>query len=342
VRAIAAIPALGLLTGAGFALLVPDLPLLVPLLALVVATLGVLVARQRSCSTLAAILIGLAFCAGGVALGVDAWSKAWHTSLRGELAGGDAVVLLTGVLRGDASVRASGVSLLVDPRSICKADAGRPAGECAEVPVSGGVALTVLGALALEHVHAWRAGRVIRVPTALRRPPRYMNPGAPDEERALARRGISLVGIVKSGALVELVAHGHWFAEAGGVVRAAVRRAVHAGVGRWSPASAAIVTAILIGDRTGLDDEVERRLQEAGTYHVIAISGGNIAILAGLTLIVFRVAGVLGRAAMVVASVALVLYWACVGGGASVTRASLMALVYLAERAIDLCFSYAF
>ena len=62
--------------------------------------------------------------------------------------------------------------------------------------------------------------------------------------------------------------------------------------------SAAIVTAIVIGDRAGLDDEVQRRLQEAGTYHVIAISGGNIAILAGLTLVVFRVAGLLGRAAM--------------------------------------------
>ena len=42
--------------------------------------------------------------------------------------------------------------------------------------------------------------------------------------------------------------------------------------------------AILIGDRGSLDPDVEQRLQEAGTYHVIAISGGNIAILAGLIL----------------------------------------------------------
>ena len=66
--------------------------------------------------------------------------------------------------------------------------------------------------------------------------------------------------------------------------------------------SAAIVTAIVIGDRTGLDDAVERRLQEAGTYHVIAISGGNIAILAGLTLAAFRLVGMLGRAAMLSAA----------------------------------------
>ena len=50
------------------------------------------------------------------------------------------------------------------------------------------------------------------------------------------------------------------------------------------PQSAAIAVAILIGDRGALDPIVEQRLQEAGTYHVIAISGGNIAILAGLVL----------------------------------------------------------
>ena len=67
-----------------------------------------------------------------------------------------------------------------------------------------------------------------------------------------------------------------------------------ASVAPWSERSAAVVTAILIGDRAGLDDEMQRQLQEAGTYHVIAISGGNIAILAGLCVILLRL---LGRAA---------------------------------------------
>ena len=43
--------------------------------------------------------------------------------------------------------------------------------------------------------------------------------------------------------------------------------------------SPAVVTAILIGDRSALDDATTRRLQAAGTYHVIAISGGNVAVL---------------------------------------------------------------
>ena len=111
-------------------------------------------------------------------------------------------------------------------------------------------------------------------------------------------------------------------------------------VGRWSPQAAAIVAAIVIGDRTGLADEAQRRLQEAGTSRVIAISGGNIAILAGLTLGLFRVAGLLtrtARPALVGAIAALVAYGYLVGGGASVDRAStLMAVVFLPGRALDL------
>ena len=55
---------------------------------------------------------------------------------------------------------------------------------------------------------------------------------------------------------------------------------------------------------------------------MIAISGGNIAILAGLMLVAFRVAGMLGRIAMLSAIVALLAYGRLVGGGASVDRAS--------------------
>jgi competence protein ComEC len=203
-------------------------------------------------------------------------------------------------------------------------------------PVRGGVLLTVVGDLAMNRAGQWRAGRVIRAPAQVRRPSRYLDPGVPDEERALARRGTSLVGTVKSGALVDVVSLGSPWAEAAASTRAFVRRAVADGVGAWSTRAAAIVTAIVIGDRAGLDAGVQRRLQEAGTYHVIAISGGNIAILAGLTLGAFRIAGVLGPAAMLCAITGLTAYAYLVGGGASVDRATLMAVVYFAARAVDL------
>jgi competence protein ComEC len=170
----------------------------------------------------------------------------------------------------------------------------------------------------------------------LRRVARYLDPGVPDQERALARRGVTLVGSIKSGALVEVLARAGPLAETAASVRAFTRRAVADSVGTWSPRAAAIVAAILIGDRTGLDESVERRLQEAGTYHVIAISGGNIAILAALTVAAFRVVGMLGRAAMLSAAGALAAYGYIVSGSASVTRAVLMAVIYFVARAWDL------
>ncbi len=102
-----------------------------------------------------------------------------------------------------------------------------------------------------------------------------------------------------------------------------------------SPTSAGIVTAILIGDRAGLSDQVERTLQEAGTYHVIAISGGNIAILATVTLGLFRSAGVLGRGAMLTAVAGFLAYGGVVAGGASVSRAILVAVLFFLARAMD-------
>jgi competence protein ComEC len=106
-------------------------------------------------------------------------------------------------------------------------------------------------------------------------------------------------------------------------------------VGSRDPQSGAIATAILIGDRGALDPEVERRLQEAGTYHVIAISGGNIAILAGLVLGGLWWMGLGARWSAGAAIATLALFAFVAGGGASVVRATLMACVYLSLRLID-------
>ena len=358
-RAIAAIPATGLLAGAAFGLLVPELPHLPSYTFLIVCgALSVWAWRVAGARTLAAVVVA-GFFAGGAMLAAEAWQRAWRPSLRlafDEIAraerahAGDegrrlpeddeAFALVDGVLRADATRTESGVSLSVQvdglegqdrqDRQDRQENRSRPSR-----PVTGGIVVTVVGSLAAERIDDWRAGRRVRLPVTLRRPSRYLDPGVPDHERALARRATRLVGTVKSGALVEVLERAGWFAEAMSAARAFSRGAIADGVGRWSPQTGAIVAAIVIGDRAGLDTDVQRRLQEAGTYHVIAISGGNIAILAGLLLGAFRVAGWVGRTAMLVSIAALLAYAAFVGNGASVDRATLMAAVYFGARAID-------
>jgi competence protein ComEC len=266
--------------------------------------------------------------AAGVVLGARAEASARDPPSRRLLAeSGDVPATITGVLREDAAIVPNGVSLSL------RLHEWRVAGRSTRV--EDGVVVTVGGVTAVAAAREWTSGRTIRAPAWLRVPARYLDPGVPDHPHALARRGIALVGGVKSAALVEVLSPGSHVDELAAVVRRHVRRAVAATVGLRSPRAAAIVLAILVGDRTQLDPDDERRLQDAGTYHVIAISGGNIAILAGSLLLVCRVLWVPHRAALAGTAAVLALYVPITGGGSSVLRATLMALLYLSARAID-------
>jgi competence protein ComEC len=361
VRVIAAIPAVALLSGAALGAAADFLypPVLVLLILAVAAAAW---AWRTTHQSMLAAAIGVAFCCGGALLAADAWQQAWRPPLRLQFEAlakeqraeavrqgrrvpedAEAFAIVHGTLRTDAAPGDAGVSLSIavdglegqDVRSAPAFAEGFGGGLSGERPAGGGIVVTVTGSLAADRIDSWRAGRHVRLPVQLHRAARYLDHGVPDHERALARRGTTLVGTVKSAALVDLTARGSIADEALSTARAFSRRAIAAAVGRWSARSAAIVAAIVIGDRAGLDPGVQRRLQEAGTYHVIAISGGNIAILAGLFLGLFRFAGWLGRTAMLLSIAALVAYAAFVGNGASVDRATVMAALYFAARAID-------
>ena len=354
-RVAVALPTGGLLFGCVIGVVWPDAPFRFLLTLLTVSAVLTFVAFRASQRWLFAVALVLCFAAGGTLLAVRQWQEAWRPTLKiafesmahderhellkaGRIVPEDdsAAVVVVGVLQSDAMPSSGGISLNVATRWIGRLRSADERNDPAANPVSGGLLLTVVGGLAANYQDQWRAGRMIRAPAQVRVPSFYLDPGVPDQQRVLARRGIALVGSVKSGALVEVESRGGVCSEIAASVRAFSRRAIAASVGRWSTRAAGIVTAIVIGDRSGLDDEVERQLQEAGTYHVIAISGGNIAILAGLTLVVFRLAGLLGRGAMLSAMVGLVAYGYLVGGGASVDRATMMAVVYFAGRALDL------
>lgn len=282
-----------------------------------------------------------ALAAGAVIVAADAQQRATHSPLRryleeqfggfaidsGETGRNETPIQIEGQLLSDASQTDAGANLRVRVRRI--AVDGWPD------PVDGGVSLTVVGTLAADAIDQWRAGRTIRAPAVLRRPARYLDAGVPDMERMLARRGISLVGTIKSGALIQVTDQGSAIDEAAAALRATVRRAIARHVGNHDQQSAAIAIAILIGDRGSLDPVVEQRLQEAGTYHVIAISGGNIAILASVILALLWMVRIRGGWASGAAIAVLIAYAYVAGGGSSVARATLMAAIYLGLRVID-------
>jgi len=270
--------------------------------------------------------VALSFAVSAWVLAAVAEREARYPPLlaRWQEASGEGPLRLEGRLRADASVGSGGIGLDLKVLAI------GVGGASTSTSTSGGARVTVSGEMAAKRAGEWRAGRTVRLPAQLREATRYRDPGVADGRLALARRGTILVGSAKSAALVETTARGAWCAEAAASARAMARRVVLQHVGRWSGRSAAIVIAILIGDRAGLDEEVERRLQEAGTYHVIAISGGNIAILAALILGGLRLLGAGHRVSAVAGILILGAYAFTVGGGGSVVRATLMAVLLLA------------
>jgi competence protein ComEC len=280
--------------------------------------------RRWTAALVAATIAGCL--AAGTALGASAARAATSTSLLTwfhATSVHDGPVRITAVLREDASGTSAGVSAVAD---VVEAEGRR---------VAGGVRVTIAGALAPGVRAQWRAGRTVAMSVHLREPLDYRDPGVPSDRARLARQGVVLLGSVKSAALTRVVSRGSRLSEAAAALRARVRHATAAAVGGWNPRSAGVVTAILIGDRGGLDAEDERRLQEAGTYHVIAISGGNIALLTALLVGAGRAARLPARATAAGSIALLAFYGYAAGLAPSVLRATLAGMVYLAARALD-------
>jgi hypothetical protein len=141
----------------------------------------------------ATVATALGYLFVGLSLGTSAGRDAYDTPLQHwfRRAAPAIPVIVEGVLREDAAPTPLGVALLLDVLAIDGVRLRTP---------GGGLRLSVGGTLAAREVREWRAGRTLRTAALLRRPSTYLNPGTPDQLRPLARRGIVLVGTVKSGA----------------------------------------------------------------------------------------------------------------------------------------------
>jgi competence protein ComEC len=84
-----------------------------------------------------------------------------------------------------------------------------------------------------------------------------------------------------------------------------------------------LMAGILLGVDTGLTQELQQAFKNTGTAHIIAISGFNISIIAGLFVTFFsRFFG--PRRGMLLAVIGIIFYTVLVGGDAAVVRAALM------------------
>jgi competence protein ComEC len=96
---------------------------------------------------------------------------------------------------------------------------------------------------------------------------------------------------------------------------------------------AGLLSGILLGIETDIPYELEKAFQDTGTAHIVAISGFNMAILAGIFLKGFRKYLSIWWAA-VLAILAMALYTVLVGGAPAVARAAVMSCLAMSASLI--------
>lgn len=168
-----------------------------------------------------------------------------------------------------------------------------------------------------------RYGARIQLTTTLDRTGNYRNPGVSTLSEYLDRRDFDATGIFRSPASIVRLEDTAVFLPLARLYewRERLQRAIDS---RFSPETAGVLDATLLGNRYNLSREASDRFREGGTFHVLVISGLHISFIGG---IVFLAVRRLTKRRLVQFILSATVVWAysfAVGAEASVVRAALM------------------
>ncbi|WP_252176215.1 DNA internalization-related competence protein ComEC/Rec2 [Endozoicomonas sp. 4G] len=121
-----------------------------------------------------------------------------------------------------------------------------------------------------------QAGEVWRLHIRIKHPQGNRSPGAFDREAWAARENIQATGYVKSG---EKMATSDGMAFFRSRFRSAVRQWLYE---HCSENSAGLLSALLIGDKSGISQQQWQWLNQTGTTHLMVISGLHIGLMAAV------------------------------------------------------------
>jgi competence protein ComEC len=175
-------------------------------------------------------------------------------------------------------------------------------------------------------------GDRVRLTAKLRLPRNFRNPGAFDYEGYLRGQGISTLASVKADEIEVLPGTsgnrlGFW--------RSRMRQSILEHIrerGLWQREDAAIFSAMIVGDDSLLLRDVREEFQQTGVYHLLVVSGMNVALLALAVFWLARRLRLPEWAASAV-TIALSVFYAYIAGmGVPIVRAVLMLSLFLLAR----------
>ena len=130
-----------------------------------------------------------------------------------------------------------------------------------------------------------RYGARIRVMTTLNRSDKYRNPGVSTLTEYLDRKGYDATGFVKSPLLIERLDDREVFLPLAWLYdwRNRFQQQIDT---RFSPETAGVLDAALLGNRYNLSQAAAERFRAGGTFHVLVISGLHISFIGGIVFLV--------------------------------------------------------
>jgi competence protein ComEC len=200
-------------------------------------------------------------------------------------------------------------------------------------PVRGGLRVNWYGNARMTGTPAnLRAGDRVEALVKARPPRNFLDPGAYDLHGALAREKIDLIGSLRSGELLQLIDHPRpTFQQRLSRARGSLLKRLD-GIFPGEPARAALLRAMLLGDRSFVDSEVVTAFQKTAAYHVLVVAGLHVGALAVFLLWVCRRLRLPITVSSLVTLLVLAAYAGIVQDRPPILRAALVAAFYLCAR----------
>jgi len=217
-------------------------------------------------------------------------------------------------------------------------------------PIRGGARITLTRALTgdpgLPQPAPLACGDLIQLPVRLRVPDDFRDPGAFSYAGQLLSQDIGVTGSARAS-LPTLLAHGDgtlhcrlfaaqsWAASRlDAFASSAANRHLPAPL-RLSTEDAAMLNAMLFGDRSRLTQPLRQDFERTGTFHLFVVSGLHVALLAGALVWLLRRLRVPQAVAIPLTLTLTAAYTLLTGFGVPAQRALLMTAVYLIARWLD-------
>ncbi len=167
-------------------------------------------------------------------------------------------------------------------------------------------------------------------------PRNFQNPGSPDRVGFLGRQGIHLLARIRSPRLMEILPRdcGTPWNQAVASVRRSLMWNLENFAGQGNTQQAAVLSSIVLGDYADLGTVTRAEFQNAGTYHVLVVSGLHVSWIAWVLIRALRLLRLPAAAGRLLAACGILFYTGLVGFQASISRALWMFALYLAGQSL--------